>query len=94
MGSAGKGGLCAGARRCGLQTHATDNVERANFGSEITIGQVKLRAGGGVNYDQMKLGFGGGVTQKLGGRNVTIDYAAVTLSPFDLIQSIAFTVGL
>ena len=74
--------------------HATDNVERANFGSEITMGKVKLRVGGGVNYDQLRIGFGGGVTQKLGGRNITIDYAAVTLSPFGLIQSIAFTVDL
>ena len=74
--------------------HATDNVERANFGSEITMGKVKLRVGAGVNYDQLRIGFGGGVTQKLGGRNITIDYAAVTLSPFGLIQSIAFTVGL
>lgn len=74
--------------------HTTDNVERANFGSEIAMGNIKLRAGAGLNYDQMRLGFGGGLTQTLGGSEVTIDYAAVTLSPFGLLQSVAFSIAL
>ncbi len=73
--------------------HTTDNVERANLGSEISFGKIKLRAGGGLNYDQIRLGFGGGVTQNISGKMVTIDYAAVTLNPFGLVQSISLTIS-
>lgn len=72
--------------------HATDISERANLGTEISLGDFSLRGGLGLNYDQPRLSAGGGYVLKIAGQDIRLDYAAMVLDPFGLTQS--FAVGL
>ncbi|MBN8546449.1 MAG: PorV/PorQ family protein [Ignavibacteria bacterium] len=74
-------------------THPNDNLERVNFGTEISVfDRVFLRGGYRYNYDDEKITFGAGANLPLGESVVSFDYA---YSIYDILPNVQrISVGL
>jgi hypothetical protein len=73
--------------------HPSDNKERVNVGTELTLlGSLFLRGGYRFGYDTERATFGAGVLAPLGGATVTFDYAYAV---YDLLPDVnRFSVGI
>lgn len=67
-------------------THPNDNVERVNFGTEISVfDRIFLRGGYRYNYDDEKFTLGAGANLPMGETMVTFDYA---YSIYDILPNV------